>query len=94
MVERYLMENYTHLACIYWEELGEHAVRSTKQYTRECRSTLCTRLKRNLEYEEYRGSPDLLQRFVNGEWDGDDFLMLKPGKKVAFDPFSNRLYAR
>jgi len=94
VVEQVLMENYTHLACIYWEELGQKMARSTKQYTRECQSTLCNRLNRNLEYEEHRGSPDLLERFVNGEWDSDDFLFIEPGKKVGFDPLSNRLYAR
>jgi len=94
VVEQVLMENYTHLACIYWEELGEQVARRTKQYTRECQSNLSNRLNRNLKYEEHCGSPDLLERFVNGEWDSDDFLMIEPGKKVAFDPLSNRLYAR
>jgi hypothetical protein len=94
VLEQVLMANYTHLACIFWEELGEEVTEIAKKYTRECQRNLGDQLGRDFKYEEHRGAPELLQRFVNGEWESDDFLFIEPGERVAFDPDSNRLYAR
>jgi hypothetical protein len=33
--------------------------------------------------DEIKGDLGLLQRFVNGDWASDDFLMVKPGEEVA-----------
>ena len=34
------------------------------------------------EYDEIAGDPALLQRFLNGDWDNDDFFILQPGQPI------------
>lgn len=38
--------------------------------------------KEGWAFEEISGSLDLLRRLLNGEWDGDDFLVVPPGTAV------------
>jgi hypothetical protein len=34
------------------------------------------------EYEELRGSVDLIQKLLDGQWDEKDYLMIPPGKTI------------
>lgn len=34
------------------------------------------------EFEKVRGDLALLQRLVNGDWDNDDFVVLRPGQRI------------
>jgi hypothetical protein len=93
VVERMLMENYTHLVFVRWDELGEKVVRHGRGYTAECVRSLGLRLGREFRYDEVKGGPALLQRFVDGVWDGDDTVIIEPGKRLVFDALQNRLAA-
>jgi hypothetical protein len=93
-IERILMENYTHLTYIGWEVLGERVNRPGREYTRACVSGLNQRLGMNLEFDQVAGDPGRLQRFVDGEWETDEFLILEPGKRLQIDIAACRLCAR
>ena len=86
------MENYTHLCYVHWEELGVKIAEFGRMYTKSCLQSLNERLGFGLEYDELQGSPKTLQRFVNGEWESDEFLLIEPGKKLRFDGLHSRLY--
>jgi hypothetical protein len=87
------MENYTHLTYIQWEELGEGINKLGRDYTRECVRSLNHRLGMALSYDQVTGDPSRLQRFVDGEWEGDDFLLIEPGEQLQIDVAHCRLYA-
>ena len=84
-IEKMLMKNYTHLTYIAWEELGDAINKSGGAYTRECVNSLNERLGMELAYDEVVGNPSRLQRFVDGDWDEDAFLIIEPGKRVKLD---------
>jgi hypothetical protein len=50
-----------------------------KKYTKRCAEFL------NWNYDELKGSPALMQRLVDGEWDDGEFLVVKPGQKINED---------
>ena len=35
------------------------------------------------QYHEIEGSMSLMERFINGDWDPEDFLVVEPGETVA-----------
>jgi hypothetical protein len=37
---------------------------------------------RSWEFDEFPGSPDLLRRFLDGDWDSADFLVTPPGSVI------------
>jgi hypothetical protein len=92
IIERELMHNYTHLTYIEWKELGEAVNEPGKAYTRACVQSLNTRLGMDLTYDHIVGSPAHLQKFVDGDWEGEDFLIVEPGKHVQIDMQSCKLY--
>jgi hypothetical protein len=83
----------THLVFIRWDELGLKLAELGRAYTKKCVSSLSSRIGREFIYDEVKGSPEILQRFVDGEWDGDDFLLVEPGKRLKFDYSKSLLYA-
>jgi hypothetical protein len=91
-IERMLMQNYTHLSFIRWDELGEKVARMGREYTTRCVRSLNERLGLRMSYDELRGSPSILQKFVDGDWEGGDFVLLEPGRKLQFDPGTGELY--
>lgn len=50
-----------------------------KNYTRECAKFL------NWNYDQLEGSPSLMQRMVDGQWDEADFLVVQPVRRIADD---------
>ena len=91
IIERVLMQNYTHLTYIEWEELGEAVNERGRAYTRACVQSLNTRLGMDLSYDHVVGSPAHLQNFVDGNWEEDGFLVVEPGKHVQIDMKSCKL---
>jgi hypothetical protein len=39
--------------------------------------------RRGWEFDMVRGSLDIFRRLVNGEWDGEDFLVVQPGERIV-----------
>ena len=80
---RYLMEveqkwvrEYNWAAYVDWGFPGSDGY---KQFTRECAEFL------GWNYDELQGSPGLLQRLMDGEWDEESFLVLESGQTVEAD---------
>jgi hypothetical protein len=47
-----------------------------KKYTRECAEWL------GWQYDEIKGDSSLFRRFVGGDWDADEFLIVEPGHHI------------
>lgn len=94
VIERALIKNYTHLTFIRWDELGEAVNRKGREYTRQCVDSLNRRFDAGIQYDEVRGKPAILQRFVDGEWNRDDFILLEPGQKLKLDAVHGVLYGK
>jgi hypothetical protein len=45
----------------------------------------------NWKYDEVQGNSSLMQRLVDGRWDEEDFLVVRPGQKIAEDLTSERI---
>jgi hypothetical protein len=91
-VERILMENYTHLTYIGWDELGEGVNCPGRKYTMECVKSLNERLDMNMEFDQVTGDPGRLRGFVDGNWETEEYLVIEPGKRLKIDMAQCRLY--
>ena len=56
-----------------------------KNYTKRCAEFL------HWKYEELKGSPDLMQKLIDGDWSESEFLVVKPGQKIGEDLTSDGL---
>jgi hypothetical protein len=77
---KYLMEmeqdwfnKYSNAAYI---DLGMGGDDAGKAYTRQCAEWL------RWQYDEIKGDPGLIRRFVGGEWDAGEFLIVEPGHHI------------
>lgn len=66
--------NYTRAALI---NMGIGAIEEYRRFTRELAQ------ERGWEYAELEGDLSLVNRLANGEWDGDDFLVVQPGRTIT-----------
>jgi hypothetical protein len=80
---RYLMEveqawrsQYHRAVYIDWDLPGKEQF---IQYTKDCAEYL------GWQFDIIEGDSSLLQRFLDGNWDPDEFLVLPPGQKIAED---------
>jgi len=80
---RYLMERmedwYRKYDRVAYVDLGFGETSRYKEFARWCAKGL------GWNYEELRGDPTLFQRFLEGCWDKEDFLMVAPGGEIAGD---------
>ncbi len=88
LVEKYGQENADYL----WAELGgysknygkltyiEMGVEPDGRFEREVREEAA---KRGMAFEKVQGDMVLIERLVNGDWEGDDFLTIPPGHRVV-----------
>ena len=80
---RYLMEveqgwigQYNWATFIDW---GLGSSDQCRDYTKRCAEFL------HWNYDELKGSPDLMQKLVDGRWDDGEFLVVKPGQTIRED---------
>ncbi len=81
----YLMEmesqwyrQYSNVAYVETGILDAAAEAGYKKYSRECAEWL------KWNYDELRGDTGLIKRFVGGDWDNEDFLVVEPGQTICF----------
>lgn len=75
-MEQKWMKEYSWATYIDW---GFANSEEEKKYTKSCAEFL------GWKYDEIKGDSSLMQRFVDGDWKDEDFLVVEPGKKIAED---------
>ena len=72
-MEQGWMKQYNWATYIDWDFVNSNEYR---EYTKRSAEFL------NWNYDELKGDPVLMQKFVNGNWDKSEFLVVKPGWKI------------
>jgi len=75
-VEQGWIKEYSWATYIDWDLIKSNEYRD---YTKRCAEFL------NWNYDELQGDPGLMQKFVDGRWDGVEFLVVKPGQQIKED---------
>jgi len=75
-VEQKWIKEYNWATYIDW---GLASSDEYKEYTKRCAEFL------GWSYDQLKGNPGLMQRLVDGQWDKSEFLVVKPGQKIADD---------
>ena len=88
-----LMENYSRFVYICWPELGEAVNGPCREYTKRCVRNISAEMGREFTYKEVRGRPDILQRFVDGEWNPEEFLRIEPGFQIQLNAMAGSICA-
>ncbi len=75
-VEQTWMREYRWAVFVDWGVVDSEAY---KRYTRQCAAFL------GWDYDELPGDAGLMQRFVDGLWDEEEFLVVEPGRRIVED---------
>ena len=75
-VEQTWMKEYQWATYVDW---GLSESDAYKAFTRDCAEFL------QWGYDELTGDPGLMQRFVDGLWSDEEFLVVQPGQRIAED---------
>ncbi len=75
-MEQNWMKEYQWAAFVEWPQLPSDYYR---KFTKECAEYM------KWNYDELQGSPSLIQRLIDGNWNEQDFLILPPGQTIAED---------
>jgi hypothetical protein len=75
-VEQTWMKEYQWATFVDWGLVDSDAY---KAYTRQCAEFL------GWNYDELKGDSGLMQRFVDGSWNDEEFLYVPPGRRIAED---------
>ena len=73
-VEQGWMKQYNWAAYIDWGFVNSE---QEKKYTKSCAEFL------GWNFDEVKGDSGLMQRLVDGHWQEEEFLIVKPGQKIA-----------
>jgi len=73
-MEQGWINNYSNAAYV---DLGFYDTRAQKDFTKKCADWLGWR------YDELAGNPRLIQNFLDGNWDEENFLIVNPGETVV-----------
>ena len=72
-VEQDWIRQYNWATFIDWDLVNADEYRD---YTKRCAEYL------GWNYDELKGNPTLMQKLVDGSWDENEFLVIKPGQKI------------
>ena len=75
-VEQSWMSQYEWVTYVDW---GLANTEKYRDYAKQCAEFL------NWNFDELKGSPALMQRLLDGDWDDSDFLIVEPGRKINED---------
>jgi hypothetical protein len=75
-VEQTWMKEYQWAAYVDW---GLNDSEHYRAFTRDCAGFL------DWNYDELAGDPGLMQRFIDGLWSEEEFLIVQPGQRIAED---------
>jgi hypothetical protein len=75
-VEQTWMKEYHWATFVDWDLVPDAGY---KAYTQQCAAFL------GWDYDEVQGDPGLMQRFVDGLWSREEFLIVEPGRRIAED---------
>ena len=75
-MEQNWMKEYSWATYIDW---GFANSQEEKEYTKRCAEYL------GWKYDELKGDQGLMQRFVDGVWNENEFLIIRPGEKITED---------
>jgi hypothetical protein len=79
-IARELLKNYSRVALI---NHGVGNIEAARTHAREMAEVF------DLSYAEIPGSLEYVRRLVHGAWDGDDFVVIGPGRAIDPSPFLN-----
>lgn len=75
-MEQNWMKEYNWATYIDWQLATSQ---QDRLYTKKCAEFM------NWKYDEIKADQTLMQRFVDGDWNEDEFLIVKPGQKIIED---------
>jgi hypothetical protein len=75
-VEQGWMKEYNWATFVDW---GLTDSNKYKTFTKRCAEFL------HWNYDELKGSPDLMQKLIDGDWNESKFLVVQPGQKIGED---------
>jgi hypothetical protein len=75
-VEQGWMKEYNWAAYIDWGFVNSD---EEKKFTKSCAEFL------GWNYDEVKGDSGLMQRLVDGDWNNDEFIVVRPGQKIVED---------
>jgi hypothetical protein len=75
-VEQTWMKEYQWVAYVDW---GLNDSEHYRAFTRDCAGFL------GWNYDELAGDPGLMQRFIDGLWSEEEFLIVQPGQRITED---------
>ena len=73
-MEQGWMDAYNRCIYIDWEDM--HSPKD-EEFTSDCAAYL------GWDFEAVKGDPSLLKRFIEGDWNEEDFLVVAPGQTIA-----------
>jgi hypothetical protein len=79
-IAREILKNYKRVALI---NHGVGNIEAARAHAREMAEIFA------LSYAEIPGSLDYISRLVQGPWEGDDFVVIEPGRAIDPSPFLN-----
>jgi len=75
-MEQNWMKEYNWATFIDWQLATSQ---QDRQYTKKCAEFM------NWKYDEIKADRTLMQRLVDGDWNEDEFLIVKPGQRIVED---------
>jgi hypothetical protein len=80
-----MMKNYKQITLIDNDDIAEIHM----EYTKNMVAFMSEMLEREINLKILKGSSDFLEKLVKCQYDEDNFLKFKPGRKILQEDFMN-----